>query len=272
MTRKTDDATPPAPDLSWKSATAALTAVAARDAGRGGRGIYSRWKADPAGHAVTALATVLILAVFVLAQSARASVPASADVGPPALTRAAEMRATAVAVDTPEPTPGAQTGQALPAWLPASVTRWAPNIVAASERHGIPPALQGIVVLVESCGLATAGSSAGAQGLGQVVARYHPRILEGAGPFDPDHNLDVSAEYLAALWKRYAGDVDKVAASYNGGNPGNINPETNRYRRWVSGMWRDRDTADGGPMFAEWMAAVRATPGNLCERAERAEA
>lgn len=236
MTRKTDDATTPAPDLSWKSATAALTAVAARDAGRGARGIYSRWKADPAGHAVTALTTVLILAVMVLAQSARASVPASADIGPPALTRAAEMRATAVAVDTPEPTPGAQTGE-VPAWgagLPAGVTRWAAEIDAAAERHDVPARLVACMMTIESGGDTDIVSPASAHGLMQVVKDpWHPDYDIQRAEREPAYAVDYGVKFLASLIRDNAGDIRRAVCMYNGGGNCAALAESQRYMAFV---------------------------------------
>lgn len=221
MTRKTDDASP-APDTSWRDDTSAMRAVsaavarhAARDARRGAHGLYARWRSDPSGHAATALMTVLALAVMVLAQSARASVPASADVGPPAMTRAAEMRATAVAVDTPEPTRGAQTGEA-PADLLPAVARWWPQIVKAATAHGVPPRLVACVMQQESGGQPSIESPAGAVGLMQIM----PATAVDLGVTDrtdPAQSIDGGARYLAQHMKSYGGDVRLTLVAYNGG-------------------------------------------------------
>jgi soluble lytic murein transglycosylase-like protein len=160
----------------------------------------------------------------------------------------------------------APAGAPLPAWIPPTVARWEPNIRAATSRYGVDPALVAIIVTVESAGNPNAGSHAGAQGLMQVVARWHPRILEGAGPFDPDHNLDVGTAFLADLLRQYAvpGDeangwqatVERAAAAFNGGPGGVTNPvaETRHYVRWVGGMWRERDDATS-PTFESWIVA-----------------
>lgn len=221
MPSKTDDT----PNTSWRDDTSAMRAVssavarhAARDAKRGAKGLWADWRRAPAHHAATALTTILILAVFVLAQSARASVPASADIGPPALTRAAEMRATAVAVDTPEPTPGAQTG-AVPADLLPAVARWWPQIVKAATAHGIPPRLFACLVQQESGGSPTIGSPAGAVGLAQLM----PATAADLGVTDrtdPAQSLDGGARYLAQQYKAF-GTWELALRAYNSG-PGAV--------------------------------------------------
>lgn len=155
-------------------------------------------------------------------------------------------------------------GEPLPAWLPPTVARWEANIRSAAGRYGVDPALVAIIVTVESAGNPRAGSGAGALGLMQVVPRWHPTISDGAGPYDPDHNLDVGAAFLAELLRTYAvaGDddwqatVERAAAAFNGGPGGVTNPvaETRSYVRWIGGMWRERH-ADTSPTLDAWIAA-----------------
>lgn len=153
-------------------------------------------------------------------------------------------------------------GVAPPQWMPGTITRFWPSILSAGAKHGVDPMLIGIVVLVESGGNPQARSGSNALGLGQVVPKWHPTILDGAGPFDPEHNLDVAAAYLADCLTRYgvAADddwrqtVDRAAACYNGGNPGNASAETTRYRRWVSKLWEERNSPQS-PTLEEWKAA-----------------
>lgn len=184
--------------------------------------------------------------------------------------KAAGASATQAAIDALQDDPGyvqqSPATEPLPAWMPASVTRWEANIRTASVRYGMDPALLAIIVTVESAGDPGAQSPAGAQGLGQVVPRWHPTILEAPGPFDPDHNLDVSAQYLATLLRAYAvpGDkaedwqttVELAGMGYNGGPGGVTNPnsETRAYRHWIGGMWRERRDATS-PTYDEWVVA-----------------
>ena len=155
-------------------------------------------------------------------------------------------------------------GEPLPAWLPPTVARWEANIRSAAGRYAVDPALVAIIVTVESAGNPRAGSGAGALGLMQVVPRWHPTISDGAGPYDPDHNLDVGTAFLAELLRTYAmaGDddwqatVERAAAAFNGGPGGVTNPvaETRSYVRWIGGMWRERH-ADTSPTLDAWIAA-----------------
>lgn len=155
-------------------------------------------------------------------------------------------------------------GEPLPAWLPPTVARWEANIRSAAGRYGVDPALVAIIVTVESAGNPQAGSGAGALGLMQVVPRWHPTISDGAGPYDPDHNLDVGAAFLAELLRTYAvaGDddwqatVERAAAAFNGGPGGVTNPvaETRRYVQWVGGLWGERHDATS-PTLDSWIAA-----------------
>lgn len=166
-------------------------------------------------------------------------------------------------VDPSAPSPA---GEPLPAWLPATVTRWEPNIRTAAGMYAVDPALVAIIVTVESAGNPLAGSGAGALGLMQVVPRWHPTIDDGPGPHDPDHNLDVGTAFLADLLRTYAvaGDdandwqatVERAAAAFNGGPGGVTNPvaETRSYIRWIGGMWSERHDATSAT-FDAWRAA-----------------
>lgn len=64
-------------------------------------------------------------------------------------------------------------------------------------------------------------SSAGAQGLMQIVPRWHPNV----DPLDPFESIDYAADYLKRLFKKYKNWSDALAA-YNWGQ-GNLD----RYKR-----------------------------------------
>ncbi|MBK7780136.1 MAG: lytic transglycosylase domain-containing protein [Ardenticatenia bacterium] len=167
----------------------------------------------------------------------------------------------------------------LPAWLPESVRRWEAPIADAARRHGIAPSLLAIVVLVESGGWSQAISPAGAYGLTQLMpataaemAAATGRNEAASGWRDPVINIDLGAAYLAAQSRAFAVDakgdereqVRLIAAAYNGG-PGRLRrsldswnaplpTETQRYQRWVVGMWDER-RSDQSQHFEEWRAA-----------------
>jgi hypothetical protein len=163
-------------------------------------------------------------------------------------------------------------------WLPESVAAWSPQILAAAERHQVAPELVAIVALVESGGHPEAVSPSGAVGLMQVmpatatdIARH--RGMSDAEPDlrDPGLNLDFGAWYLADQLKRFGRTPDEdweqsvafAAAAYNGG-PGSVQrhvssgdplpAETERYRAWVLGMWRERRSSHS-QTFQDWLAA-----------------
>jgi soluble lytic murein transglycosylase-like protein len=166
---------------------------------------------------------------------------------------------------------------ALP-WLPASVARWSDLLVAAGTRHGVDPELLAIVALVESGGDADARSPSGALGLMQVMPATgediaRERGIAGFAPAqltEPAVNVDFGAYYIAQQLKAFgqADDpdwqrsVELAASAYNGGPGaaqryvagGSLPAETQRYQRWVGGLWRERRAASP-PTLAAWLAA-----------------
>jgi soluble lytic murein transglycosylase-like protein len=95
------------------------------------------------------------------------------------------------------------------------------------------------VIRTESAFNASAVSSAGAQGLMQLM----PELASEMGvtdPFDPRENIMAGSQYLSALLSDYDGNVELALASYNAGpgaveQYGGIPPfeETQRYVRMV---------------------------------------
>lgn len=95
------------------------------------------------------------------------------------------------------------------------------NLVsAASARNGVPSGLVTAVLMAESAGDPSAISSAGAQGLMQLM----PGTAAGCGidnPFDPTENVDCGTRFLHRLLKRYGNNVELAVAAYNAG-PGAV--------------------------------------------------
>lgn len=139
------------------------------------------------------------------------------------------------------------TGKALPE--PAGSTAAALNgpyadlFVAAGTRHGVDPALLSAVAKAESGYNPRAVSSAGAQGLMQLM----PGTARGLGvdPLRPDQAVDGAARLLSSHLKAYAGRVDLALAAYNAG-PGAVNryggippfTETRTYVQRVTSYWK----------------------------------
>jgi soluble lytic murein transglycosylase-like protein len=130
----------------------------------------------------------------------------------------------------------------------AHATRLSLRTVAQAGDYGIDARLVVALVAVESSWNPAARSSAGAQGLGQLM----PGTAAGLGvdPFDADANLDGTIRHLSGLLRRYSGlppqqRFEDAIAAYNAGagavdRYGGIPPyaETQMYVRRVIGLWR----------------------------------
>jgi soluble lytic murein transglycosylase-like protein len=92
---------------------------------------------------------------------------------------------------------------------------YAAEIRRAARRHGISPSLLAALVRAESNFDPRAVSSAGAQGLGQLMPGT-ARQLGVADPFDPEANLDGAARYLAEQLERFE-DRHRALAAYHAG-------------------------------------------------------
>jgi soluble lytic murein transglycosylase-like protein len=103
--------------------------------------------------------------------------------------------------------------------LPAG-TPFASQIEASAKRNGIDPALLAGLIKQESGFNPNAGSSAGAQGLTQLM----PATARGLGvgnPLDPAQSIEGGARYLKQQLDHFGGDVARALAAYNAG-PGAV--------------------------------------------------
>jgi len=94
------------------------------------------------------------------------------------------------------------------------------SIKAASAKYGLPVFLIKAVVKAESDFQVRAVSSAGAQGLMQLM----PETAEELGvedPFDIDQNIDGGTRYLKKMLDLFGEDVELALAAYNAG-PGTV--------------------------------------------------
>lgn len=90
----------------------------------------------------------------------------------------------------------------------------------ASRNNGVPEGLVRAVLMAESAGDPSAVSSAGAQGLMQLM----PGTSSGCGianPFDPTENVECGTTYLHSLLVRYHNNATLAVAAYNAG-PGAV--------------------------------------------------
>lgn len=99
----------------------------------------------------------------------------------------------------------------------------------AAARYGVPPDLAVAVAQQESGGNPHAVSSAGAQGVMQLMPAT-AAALGVSNPYDPAQNIDAGVRFLSQLLGQF-GDVALALAAYNWG-PGNVSKHG--YDNWPS--------------------------------------
>jgi soluble lytic murein transglycosylase-like protein len=108
-----------------------------------------------------------------------------------------------------------------PSSPPASTAALFRNIIARSAAQArVDPALIEAVISKESAFDPHATSSAGAQGLMQLMPQT-AMALGASDPYDPAQNVRAGARYLRSLLDRFGADVPLALAAYNAG-PGAV--------------------------------------------------
>ncbi len=131
--------------------------------------------------------------------------------------------------------------------------RWEPyadEISAAAKEHGVDPALIRSIVHAESAFDPKAVSTAGAQGLMQLMPATAKRFGV-QDSFDPVQNINGGVTYLKVLSKMFNNDIKLVSAAYNAGEGAvrkykgippygetetYVKRVTNLYKRYVKGQ------------------------------------
>ncbi len=115
---------------------------------------------------------------------------------------------------------GTALAQSAPAARTVSLDPHAAFVVEASQRFGIPEHWIIAVKRAESAGDVRAISSAGAQGLMQVMpatwTELRARYGFGRDPYDPRDNIHAGTAYLREMYDRY-GNIPAMLAAYNAG-------------------------------------------------------
>jgi soluble lytic murein transglycosylase-like protein len=121
---------------------------------------------------------------------------------------------------------------------------FADEVAAVADVFGVDSALIRAVMHVESWFQVDAVSSAGAQGLMQLMPGTQKRFGV-SNPFDPLDNITAGAAYLAWLLEEFEGDLTRAIAAYNAGENavrrhGGVPPfsETREYVRRVNIMYQ----------------------------------
>jgi soluble lytic murein transglycosylase-like protein len=148
------------------------------------------------------------------------------------------------------------------------VEHWAADIKRWADAYNLDPNLLATVMQIESCGHPNISSSAGAQGLFQVMP-FH--FTDGQNQTDPDTNANAGAKFLQQCLVWANGDPGKALACYNGG-PGVLklsasawSDQTRRYYVWGMGIYRDTLSNQSHSVTLDaWLAAGG---GRLCQMA-----
>ena len=164
----------------------------------------------------------------------------------------------------------ASQGLIAPMFAP-EVRYWEADIARWAGSRNLDPNLLATVMQIESCGHPTVSSSAGAQGLFQVMP-FH--FSTGEDMLDPDTNARRGADFLAYCMEYAGGDVGRALGCYNGG-PSVVNRdfaswprETQRYYVWGTTIYQEAQQGVSGS--ASLQAWLDAGGSGLCQRASDA--
>ncbi len=158
------------------------------------------------------------------------------------------------------------SGSISPAFA-APIQHWEPEILKWAAQQNLDPNIVATIMQIESCGDPQAVSSAGAQGLFQVMPGH---FEAGEVMQDPDTNAMRGLNYYNVGLSYHNGDKFLSFAGYNGGHGTaardyNSWPnETQRYYYWAKGIYEEIQTSDSSPTLQEWL---NAGGSGLCQQA-----
>jgi len=148
------------------------------------------------------------------------------------------------------------------------VRYWEPQILAWAGQYDLDPDIVATIMQIESCGDPAARSSAGAQGLFQVMPHH---FTVGENMFDPDINAEHGLTYFREGLQVSNGDVFRAFAGYNAGHDivvldrSSWPVETQQYYYWSTGIYAEAKAGSAvSQTLEEWM---RAGGAGLCRQA-----
>lgn len=167
--------------------------------------------------------------------------------------------------------PDAAVAPLSPVFTP-EVQYWDALIKAWAILYQVDPNLIATVIQIESCGDSTVTSSAGAQGLFQVMP-FH--FTTGEDMLDVQTNAQRGLNYLITGLERADGHVGLALAAYNGGH-GIIQrgwatwaSETRRYYYWGTRIYSEAVSGmSNSPTLEEWL---NAGGSRLCTQAHASQ-
>jgi len=208
-----------------------------------------------------AVAFVVLFAVWAIRLGGLGSAGAETTITEPAAEQQAEQ-------PVPEAAAPVTAAGGIAPLFTREVQHWGPQIVAWAAEFGIDPNMAATVMQIESCGDPNAVSSAGAQGLFQVMP-FH--FTAGEAMQDPNTNARRGMAYLAQGMEYHSGDTGLTFAGYNGGHGTAAkgwavwHNETQRYYTWSTGIYEDALAgAASSDTLDQWLAAGGA---GLCQQA-----
>lgn len=149
-------------------------------------------------------------------------------------------------------------GELSPVFTP-EVLSWGQQILRWSADHQLDPNMVATIMQIESCGDPQAVSSAGAQGLFQVMP-FH--FVQGESMLDPDTNALRGLSYFRQQLQETDGDVYLAFAGYNGGSAASSGrwedwlDETKRYYIWSKGIFEEAQAGlSTSATLEQWLSA-----------------
>lgn len=139
------------------------------------------------------------------------------------------------------------------------VRHWEPQIMGWAAQYDLDPDIIATIMQIESCGDPNAVSSAGAQGLFQVMP-FHFEV--GEDMQYPDTNAYRGMKFYNTMLAHTGGDIMLSFAGYNGGYAATDYPyeqwpnETQRYLYWAQGIYEEaKSGATESTRLQEWLNA-----------------